>query len=93
MGHCCLLKKGYQAALEYEKKSIFETLERELDGGDPMMRQGDCAGSFARYCPAIVLLKLGRLEEGEAMIMMSLWLRQERIWGPGLMNKEGFRLA
>ncbi|KAK0641825.1 P-loop containing nucleoside triphosphate hydrolase protein [Cercophora newfieldiana] len=92
VGHVRLLANGYEAGLEFARKSIavFETLERDLGMDDPCLRRGDCNANFSRYCAAVALLKLGRLEEAESMIM-SLWWRQERIWGPGLMNKEVYK--
>jgi tetratricopeptide (TPR) repeat protein len=91
VGHCYLLRKSYDIALDFELKSIaiFEALEQG-QGDAKSLKLGNYAGSFARYCASIALIKLDRLEEAEAMIM-SLWTRQERVWD--MVNKEVFKYA
>ena len=88
-GHYHLLTKVYDVALDLEMKSIatFEALEQGQ--GDPVsLKMGNYAGSFSRYCATIALIKLGRLEEAEAMII-SFWRRQAGVWD--MMNKEVFK--
>ncbi|KAK7413111.1 hypothetical protein QQX98_007997 [Neonectria punicea] len=90
VGNYKLLINACEEALELERKSIevFEALG--AGAGDPeQLRMGSYAGNFARCCASIALMRLGRLNDAEAMIM-SLWKRQEKLFG--LMNKNVSKL-
>lgn len=87
--HFQLLSHSYSAAYDLELKSIaiFEALEDGAGNADEK-RAGNYAGNFARYCAAIALIKMGRVDDAENMVE-SLWVRQEPIFG--MMNKKSFK--
>ncbi|KAF5003988.1 hypothetical protein FDECE_9488 [Fusarium decemcellulare] len=89
--HYQLLKGDFATGLDLENKAIeiLEDLENEKGDFDPAEKNaGSYAGSFIRYCAAISLLKMGKVDEAESAIM-ALWKRQEEFWP--LVNKVVFK--